>query len=228
MVFSCGPLGSSYSWIVSGSSSLSTSIQERFLALGKSFPRAARVKGRRLFLSVSLVDLAEACLLFLSALVLLPGFQVAPSSEESSGSLSLSGRFGVFRGRPLPRLPGAGASVRFGGLPRPRRGFALAGAACSFLETFAGRLSASAATEGGSGVLEGVSGREEGSPVMELRPEGSSLWSGSEMLSSATRPSSGGGSVLERSTLSFSEESRSQGLASPPSSFCFGLRKVMV
>lgn len=54
----------------------------------------------------------------------------------------------VFRGLPLPRLPGADGCRRFGGLPLPRRGFSPGGGAAAFFKTFAGAFLASSATEG--------------------------------------------------------------------------------
>lgn len=210
-----GHLASSYSWMASTSSSLSTSIQERFLALGKSFPRAPRVKGRRLILSDNLVDVAGVHLP--SELKEIPGRHVAPSSEESSGWPSLRAAFVAFRGRPLPRLPEADACRRFGGLPLPRRGFSSAGGVGLFFETFAGQFSASPATEGR---LDAVPGKDE--------REGFSLWLGSGILSWTSQPLSAGVSFFERLLSSFFEESSSWGLSSPPWSFWLGLTKVRV
>lgn len=201
--------------MVSTSSSFSTSIQERFLALGKSFPRAPRVKGRRLFLSDNLVNLAGVH--FSSELKHISGRQVAPSSEESSGWPSSRTAFVVFRGLPLPRLPGTGAYLRFGGLPLPRRGFSPDGGAGFFFKTFAGQFFASLATDGR---LDALPGKDEF--------EGSSLWLGSGILTSTSQPSFAGESVFERLLPSLFEESSSWGLLSPPWAFCFGLRKVMV
>lgn len=215
IVLHIGPLASSYSWMVSTSSSFSTSIQERFLALGKSFPRAPRVKGRRLFLSDNLADRAGVHLLLPSEVKPTAGRQVALSSEESPGWPSWGTL--VFRGLPLPRLPGTDACRRFGGLPRPRRGFSPAGGAAFFFKTFAGQLAASPATDGR---LDAVPGKDE--------CEGFSLWLGSGMSTSTSRPLSEGESVFERRLPSFFEESSSWGLSSPPWSVCFGFTKVMV